>query len=288
MALIAGEHLTRFAYSQPVACEPLLIRLRPREDAAQRLREYRIDVRPKPEGISHWIDAEGNGVCCCWWQEPMQSLEIRTSFVAETCRSNPFDFLLFADAATLPARYSDGDAPMLAPYRDASSVSSRVADWTSDIARASQGRTMLFLGRLCERIHAEVSRLHRHEGDPYSGEQTLDQRAGACRDMAVLFIEACRSQGLAARFVSGYAWHGNDDADHDLHAWAEVYVPGGGWRGFDPSRGLAVALDHIAVAASAAPPGAAPTTGTFWPRGTAVTLSADVTLRRAGDSTELS
>src|SRR5690606_27947417 len=102
---------------------------------------------------------------------------------------------------------------------------------------------------------------------------------GACRDLAMLFIDACRSQGLAARFVSGYAWQDAAQAEHDLHAWAEVYLPGGGWRGFDPSTGLATADHHIAVAACAVPDGAAPTTGTIQSRDVTTDLHTDVRIQ---------
>ena len=91
----------------------------------------------------------------------------------------------------------------------------------------------------------------------------MEQRQGACRDFAVLFIDACRCVGLAARFVSGYQDAYRSMGKRDLHAWAEVYLPGAGWRGYDPTRGLAVADHHVAVAAAADPQNAAPVTATY-------------------------
>ncbi len=110
---------------------------------------------------------------------------------------------------------------------------------------------------------AGFQKLVREEGLPKRPSETLASQEGACRDLTVLYLDLCRWQGLAARFVSGY-WRGGKASERRyLHAWAEVYLPGAGWRGFDPSSGLAVGDDHIAVAASPDPDGAAPVFGTY-------------------------
>ena len=120
---------------------------------------------------------------------------------------------------------------------------------------------------LTDQIHRDYTIEYREEGTPRDPDATLSLQSGACRDLAVLFVECCRSVGLAARFVSGYA-HIDDSTDHEFHAWAEVYLPGGGWRGYDPTLGLAVADRHVVVAAAAHPSDAAGISGTF--RGSAV------------------
>ena len=113
------------------------------------------------------------------------------------------------------------------------------------IADKVEGSATAFLGALADEIHHGFHHVGRLEGEPTSAAETLATLTGACRDTAVLYIAACRSQGLAARFVSGYSMHHPPEvSEHELHAWAEVYLPGGGWRGFDPSLGLAVADGH--------------------------------------------
>jgi transglutaminase-like putative cysteine protease len=137
------------------------------------------------------------------------------------------------------------------------------------IASQAQGETLRFLSLLTEQIYRDWDIDIREEGDPYPPEETFQTRRGACRDVAVMFVECCRLQGIAARFVSGYQEGDQDAAERFMHAWAEVYVPGGGWRGYDPTHGLAVADRHIAVAAAADARFAAPIEGAV--RGTGAT-----------------
>jgi transglutaminase-like putative cysteine protease len=138
-----------------------------------------------------------------------------------------------------------------------------VDEFAARIAEDARQDTVTFVARLAERIHSDFPTFVREQGDPWEPERTLNEQRGSCRDLSVLLLDACRSQGLPARFVSGYSW--NDDANQDqhLHAWCEVYFPGAGWRGFDPATGLAVSDRHISVAAGRNPAAAAPTSGCF-------------------------
>ena len=121
-------------------------------------------------------------------------------------------------------------------------VGGTVAAWAAELAAAVEHNTTAFLMQLADRIHHDFQHVGRFEGEPMAPEETLAGRNGACRDTAMLFVAACRSQGLAARYVSGYSIHHPPEvSEHELHAWAEVYLPGAGWRGYDPSLGLAVA-----------------------------------------------
>ncbi len=124
-------------------------------------------------------------------------------------------------------------------------------------------KTQPFLLRMTEWINYEFATETRYEGDARSPLETLTTKLGACRDLAVLFMDACRSQGIAARFVSGYVYDPFRTHGSELHAWAEVYIPGGGWRGYDPTIGVAVADGHIAVATGPEPQWAAPTEGSY-------------------------
>jgi transglutaminase-like putative cysteine protease len=123
------------------------------------------------------------------------------------------------------------------------------------------GNLSYFLTTLTQQIYDACAYGVRPQGDPLPAGVTWETKQGSCRDFTVLFMEACRAVGLAARFVSGYHEGDPDHPANDLHAWAEVYVPGGGWRGFDPTLGLAVSDRHIPLAAAAHPRQAAPVTG---------------------------
>ena len=122
---------------------------------------------------------------------------------------------------------------------------------------------MPFLTTLTRRLHEEFAHTIREEGAAEPAESTLAARSGSCRDLSVLFCEACRSRGIPARFVSGYEREAAVQEPAHMHAWAEVYLPGGGWRGYDPSQGLAVSTAHVALAAAADPLLAAPVSGTY-------------------------
>src|SRR5581483_10726230 len=123
-----------------------------------------------------------------------------------------------------------------------------------------------FIAHATDYIHREFHHVVRVQGEALPAYKTLRRREGACRDLAVLLVDICRAMGLAARFVSGYKFDPDSRDAHELHAWTEVYLPGAGWRGYDPSWGLAVADLHIPIAAAPSPLEAAPVSGTF--RGT--------------------
>jgi transglutaminase-like putative cysteine protease len=152
-----------------------------------------------------------------------------------------------------------------------------VEAFAKDVLAASSGGANAFLGELCQRIASTMTQEVRETGGAMPAGQTLALGRGACRDLSVLFMDACRAVGIAARFVTGYELGDPSDGDHDLHAWAEVYLNGAGWRGYDPSQGLAVADRHVAVAAAAEPAEAAPTVGSF--RGTNVSSTLDTIIR---------
>jgi transglutaminase-like putative cysteine protease len=220
--------------------------------------------------LSEALDVEGNPVAHAWFSDSTGFLELKVSFEAETLRGNSFDYLLLDHAEELPLRYSDDLAPLLAPALDSRlGADETVAEFARSVGAGVNGQILPFLSELSRQIHQQIKVPVRETGNPLPAERTLRQGHGACRDVAVLFMECCRSQGIAARFVSGYQEGGNEAERSYMHAWAEVYIPGGGWRGYDPTHGLAIADRHIVVAASARQELAAPTRGTF--RGTAAT-----------------
>jgi transglutaminase-like putative cysteine protease len=271
-------HLARYVYNQPVFLEPHLLRVRPRVDGGQSLESYRLIVKPQPAGLSTSLDAEGNVVSLAWFAGLCSDLTIRAESVVATTRNNPFEFILPPNRTSLPMLYSPVEEPLVSAARK------RVGEFPSDdpVGRfaadvsAEVGHLVVpFLGRLAERLASTWAVMPRERGAPWSALETFTRRTGACRDLAVLYMDACRSLGLAARFVSGYQQQ-SADLEPELHAWAEVYLPWAGWRGFDPAQGLAVADQHIALAASARPEQAAAIVGSY--RGTAATASLTTTI----------
>jgi len=274
-------HKTHYEFSEPVFLEPHVLRFQPRADGAQLPLEFHLDVDPPPAGTSTFLDVAGNPVTSVWFEGRRQSLTIVAQSTTRTLRDNPYDFLLDRTRTLLPVDYG-ADAAALEPYLRRRRVSAGPADPLSVLAArmrdAARGELVPMLSSLNRTLCDRVKLMRRQEGDAWPAERTWEMRCGACRDLAVLFIEVCRSLGVAARFVSGYEDHGQEAAE--LHAWAEVYVPGGGWRGFDPSRGLAVGERHVAVAAAAQAPGAAPVEGTFRGDGATSQFSAEIHLER--------
>lgn len=260
---IAVTHSTIYRYDSPVFLEPHTIRLRPRNDAAQRLISFALDITPAPVGQAECLDQDGNVTVEAWFDQPTAELTVNSQFTVETLRDNPFAFLVRRGMGELPLAYSEPLAEAVKPYCQAGRPNGAVHDFAAALAEASGGRTLDFLTALNRRIAGEFAYVTRRHGPPQPAEITLTECRGSCRDFALLFAAACRAVGLAARFVSGYDLSAEHRDPSDMHAWAEVYLEGGGWRGYDPSSGLAVAASHVAVAAAAEPVLAAPITGTY-------------------------
>jgi transglutaminase-like putative cysteine protease len=253
-------HTTTYQYGEPVYLEPHLIRLRPRADPSQRVLRYRLRIHPRPAGVAEWVDAAGNIVTQAWFTDLVGRLSIESRFDLVTLRENPFDYLLPREEELwLPLVYPAEVSGMLAPYLGPTAVQA----FAEDAARAAGRRAMQFLDVATRRIFDEFRHVERLEGAPYSAVDTLGFKEGSCRDLAVLLAEACRAVGFAARFVSGYDQASVNEERPAMHAWTEVYVPGGGWRGYDASRGVAVSAGHIAVAAGPSPGIATPITGGY-------------------------
>jgi transglutaminase-like putative cysteine protease len=267
------RHLTRYKYKAPVFLEPHVLRLRPATDACQSLRKFKLKITPAPAGRTESVDIEGNDATQVWFEAAAGSLTIDAFAEVESLRENPFDYL-WDGPSTLPLRYRDELRGPLALYTG-SRTPGKVSALADEAAVAAGRNAQFFPLSLARLIHERCRQVSREFGEPLLPEETLKRGEGSCRDLSLLFIEAARSKGYGARFVSGYGC-GNDGVD-DLHAWAELYLPGGGWRGFEPSTGLAVADRHIVLARSASPQLAAPVHGAY--RGNAQsTLTTKVTI----------
>jgi transglutaminase-like putative cysteine protease len=279
--LLEARHATRYRYSSPVFCEPLVVRLRPRDDASQRLLSYSLTIAPEPAHLSQHLDLEGNVVSEARFGELIESLAITVSWQVETLRANPFDFLLQAGAERLPLAPTEAEKPLWPMYGTSLEPHERVMELAHQVACLSRHGSVEFLCRLAGRINQTHEKIVRHDGPPWSPAETLSRGTGSCRDLAWLFIEACRAMRIPARFVSGYALGDDPAAERHLHAWAEAYLPGAGWRGFDPMSGLAICDQYVAVAASRIPEGAAPTAGSFRSNTATCTLEVEVEIEEA-------
>ena len=185
----------------------------------------------------------------------------------ETKQSNPFDYLLESWAFSLPLDYPSSLLAQLHPYLQGGGALLEPEAWTlaQDLLLEVHHNTVAFLSALTQHLYQNCQYLTREQGDPWPAGVTWRRRQGSCRDLVVLWMEACRAVGLAARFVSGYEEGVPDQDERHLHAWAEVYLPGAGWRGYDPTHGLAVSDRHVALAASAYPSYTAPVVGQVSP-----------------------
>lgn len=261
---IAVTHFTRYRYDAPVFLEPHVIRLHPREDGSQRLYQQQMSIRPIPAGQARHLDLDGNVALQVWFVGQTTELSVMSAFSVETLRENPFDFLLPPAAElALPMKYPEGLAAALGHYANGHAVEAPVRAFAEQLSVQAGRQAMPFLMTLTETLWRGWKHVLRPEGASYPAAMTLQLGAGSCRDMAALFAEMCRAVGLAARFVSGYERAAAMEEHAYMHAWAEAYIPGGGWRAYDPSRGTAVSTTHVAVAAAADPEMAAPISGLY-------------------------
>jgi transglutaminase-like putative cysteine protease len=245
-------HTTVYRYDLPVILEPHIFRLRPRENSAQRLLAFDLQIAPLPAGTTECLDQDGTLALNAWFNAPTSELRVVSRFSVEMLRTNPFDYVLTSQSLNLPLWYLEPLCAALAPYRNDAQVAESVKQYAKSIAFSAHWNTLSFLSALSLQIFQTCRQVTRPYGPPWPSSQTLSAQEGSCRDLAVLFCDACRVMGIAARFVSGYecaSANSSSTQDSYMHAWAEVYLPGIGWRGYDPARGLAVSNQHIAVAA---------------------------------------
>jgi len=287
MARYRIHHNTLYHYDQTVKLKPHVVRLRPRSDGAQTLEYFDLHIDPPPIRRADLVDLDGNATIGLWFdQTDVTELRIKASSEIRTHRSNPFDYLIAPWASNAPITYPQSLTSYLHPYRDNSlglALDPGVTQLAHKILHDVQHNTSYFLTTLTQHIYEACRYTTREQGEPQLAGITWHQKLGSCRDFTVLFMEACRSIGLAARFVSGYQEGDLTLAERELHAWAEVYIPGGGWRGFDPTHGLAVADQHIALAASAFPKDASPVSGELQGSNHGSNLKTHITIDKLSD-----
>ena len=278
--IIDVAHDTLYEYDRPVFLEPHVIRLVPRVDGYQETISRELRLRPEAGGLSETLDPEGNRIILAWFDGVSDRLAIGARVRVRTLRRNPFDFLLTGPSTErLPMTYPAAESLPLAPYARAGESDPTVTEWAAAVSSDAGGYPLPFVTALAREISRICTAKVREEGPPMPAHDTLLKRTGSCRDLAVLFVDACRTQGIAGRFVSGYHFPEVHEGKQHLHAWGEVYLTGSGWRGFDPTTGLAVSDRHVALAASVLPAGAAPIEGSFRGNGASSRMSVELSVR---------
>ncbi len=262
MTILAGlHHLTHYRYDRPVTLGPQIIRLRPAPHSRTRVLSHSIKVSPGGHFVNHQQDVYGNWQARYVFPEPVTEFRIEVDLVADMTVYNPFDFFVEEEATTYPFHYPADIRDDLAVYRAVEPASPALAKFLADLPREAPS-TVNFVVDLNRRVSEAVRYTIRMEPGVMTPEETLTQALGSCRDSSWLLVNVLRHLGFAARFVSGYLIQlkpdlkaldgpqGTEVDFTDLHAWAEVYLPGAGWIGLDPTSGLLAGESHIPLAAT--------------------------------------
>ena len=286
-------HLTHYSYDQPVVLGPQVIRLRPAPHSRTRVISHSLKVSPEKHFVNYQQDLYGNWLARYVFPEPVRELKIEVDLVADMTVYNPFDFFVEESAETWPFEYPPEIADDLAIYRTTEPMGPHLRNFLAGIPKTKL-RTVDFIVMLNAAVSKAVGYVIRMEPGVQTPEETFESGKGSCRDSSWLLVQAARHLGFAARFVSGYLIQlkpdlvaldgppGTSVDFTDLHAWCEVYLPGAGWIGLDPTSGLLTGESHIPLSATPHYRNAAPITGGY--TGTAnVSFDFAMTVKRVAE-----
>jgi len=273
-------HQTQYRFSGWVELLPHTLRLRPREGHELRIESSTLNIKPAAS-VRWYRDVEGNSVATATFSATTQQLDVVSDVIIQQYDQSPLDFLVHDYAVNYPFQYDAEDRTVLAPYLTPPAIDGRypLDAWVSNlVVRGEKIQTFALLTRLNTRIFQSFRYQLREAEGVQPPSQTLALGSGSCRDFAAFFMMAARQLGLASRFVSGYLYsEAHVGQCVSTHAWAEVFIPGAGWKGFDPTIGKIVASEHIAVAVARNPQSIPPIAGAFnGPVGTSMQVNVQV------------
>ena len=294
---VALNHKTHYRYDRPVQMGPHIVRLRPAPHCRTPILAYSLKVVPANHFLNWQQDPQGNYLARLIFPDSTTEFSVEVDLIAEMAVINPFDFFLEPEVQEYPFTYDAQAARELRPYLETEPAGPLLSAFLAGISRETTA-TLGFLVSLNQRLQGEIGYVIRLEPGIQTCEETLGLRTGSCRDSAWLLVQIARNLGLAARFVSGYliqlvadvqALDGPAGTNVDftaLHAWAEVYLPGAGWIGFDPTSGLLAGEGHIPLACTPDASSAAPITGRVSP--CEAQLQHQMSVRRIAESPRVS
>lgn len=259
------SHETVYRFPSPVQLLPHRLLIRPRENHNVHIASSLLEIEPK-HTVQWKRDVMDNSVGIVNFTEPSDVLRVSSNVIIQHYDENPFDFLLDDHAVIYPFSYTEAERIELAPFLQAAYPADRTAiqQWLQNLQLQNPIQTFTLLDLLNREISTGFSYQMREAPGVQSPVSTLSQRTGSCRDFAALLMETCRHMGLASRFVSGYLFTWGAESDNaSTHAWVEVYLPGGGWKGFDPTSGEIAGDRHIAVAVARHPEAVPPVAGDY-------------------------
>lgn len=273
MALkVAISHKTKYKYDRRVKLSPHIFRLRPAPHSRTPIEAYSIKIKPEEHFFNWQQDPFGNYLARIVFPDKTDELSVDVEIIADLKTLNPFDFFVEDSVENFPFTYADDLKKELLPYLEIREEGPLLKEWLVKIDR-TPGRSIDFLIRLNQDLYNYLSYTIRMEPGVQTCEETLGKRLGSCRDFAWLMVQTLRHLGLAARFVSGYLVQlkadeksldgpsGPENDFTDLHAWAEVYLPGAGWIGLDATSGLLAGEGHIPLACTPSFESASPVSG---------------------------
>ena len=285
---VALHHYTQYDYDQSVFLSPHLVRLRPAAHCQALIELYALTIQPANHVVRWQQDPFGNFIARVDFEGPTQQMAIDVSIVARLEPVNPFNFLVDTYAESFPFSYESQLRQDLSPYLITETPGPLLTHWLRQLDLTQQN-TIDFLIKLNQRVRQDIAYTVRLQPGVQTPDETLEKAIGSCRDSGWLVVQILRQLGLASRFVSGYLaqvatlnTNANEPSAQSsdslaLHAWAEVYIPGAGWIGLDPTSGMLTTEGHIPLACTTFPTSAAPITGMTSPSSSTLTYTNTLT-----------